>query len=66
MPKQKRYMIKQHIDVIQAGLGRYRDTLVDIANLYKEHHPDYFEMFMEVALHFDNDIKMVEKVKETV
>lgn len=53
MPKQQRWAMKQKVDGIINTVERSRDGLVELANIYKEHHPDYAEMFFQLADYLD-------------
>lgn len=66
MPKQHRYAIKQDLQTIINEINKAEDKLIEVGQLYKDVHPDYYERFCSILAIFEELIKIVKELQDNI
>ena len=65
-PSSTRWAIKEKIDQMVGRCDKTKDELVDLANIYAEHHPDYTEIIFKLADHSEQLSKGLTALRDTI
>lgn len=66
MPSNRRQALKEKVNQVILKVEKSRDELIGLALIYKEHHPEYYNVFMQLSDHLDRAVKPLNETRDII